>query len=194
MNRPSSWDESLMTEWSLWSLQHGLPVLPSGVEKGESVPIARWVGPKLGAVMHVQWSWSDDEPEDDEIDNEIELFWRRSDGSWEPSLGSGGSNWHLPPFERPAGMNETDAYFGGEVGTGGDGWYGCGIDGIAGAAAATVEVENEIDGLVTMPLESPFGAFVVATAARSSATIRVREADGSVMAELEFPGWTWAPN
>src|SRR5438874_144532 len=89
MKVPPSWDEEYMTEWSLWSLLHGLPALPADVVRGESVPVARWVGPRYGAVMHVQWQWrldADDAEEDDYIANEIELFMRRN-GIWESSDG-----------------------------------------------------------------------------------------------------------
>lgn len=96
------------------------------------------------------------------------------------SSGSGGSSWYDPPFERPSGLSDADVWFGGEVGTGGDGWYACGIEGIAGRNAVTVEVESG-GTLTSMPIESPTGAFVVAVDAASTAVIRVRRADRAVM-------------
>ena len=179
-----------MTEWSLWVLGHGLPPLPQVLGRDESVPIARWVGSRLAAVEHIQW-WQSGEPgEPDELQNEIELFVRRADG-WEVSSGSGGSNWYDPPFERPSGLSDADVWFGGEVGTGGDGWYACGIDGIAGKDAATVEVESG-GTLTSMPIESHIGAFVVALDAARAALIRVRRADRAVMGERTFEGHDWA--
>lgn len=181
-----------MTAWSLWVLDHGLPPLPGAVAADESVPIARWVGPRFAAVEHVQ-CWHDDDAEDpdpDELENEIELLVRREDG-WEVASGSGGSSWHDPPFSRPSALLDDDVWFGGEVGSGGDGWYACAIEGIAGADAATVEVE--CDGVVTpMPIESPIGAFVVALDAARPAVVRVRRTDGSVLKQTTFDGYEWA--
>jgi hypothetical protein len=54
-----------MDEWSLWVLEHGLPPLPTSVQKGDSVPVARWAGITVDAVLHVQWMRDDDEPDDD---------------------------------------------------------------------------------------------------------------------------------
>ncbi len=71
--------------------------------------------------------------------------------------------------------------------TGGDDWYACAIDGIAGTNAATVEVEQDND-VVSTPVESPLGAFVVAVEASSTSVIRVRAADGRVLDKMRFDG------
>jgi hypothetical protein len=94
---PPSFDEELMTDWSKWVLDHELPSLPPAVAVGESVPIARWAGRHFGAVVHVQWSWSDDH-DDDYMATEIEVFRRSGDG-WEASSGGGGGGWFDPPFD-----------------------------------------------------------------------------------------------
>lgn len=39
--RPASFDEILVTDWSLWVLDNGLVELPETVEKGQTVPVAR---------------------------------------------------------------------------------------------------------------------------------------------------------
>jgi len=92
MPPPDSFDEDLMTDWSVWVLDHDLPDLPATVEIGESVPVARWAGPRFGAVLHLQWSWSDDH-DDDYLATEVELFRRDDGGCWEVANGSGGSDW-----------------------------------------------------------------------------------------------------
>lgn len=61
---PASFDEDHMDEWSLWVLENGLFELPVSVKKGESVPVARWAGGTVGAVLH-QWSWEHYEGDDD---------------------------------------------------------------------------------------------------------------------------------
>ena len=83
-----------MSEWSLWVLDHGLPELPEGVANGESVPVARWVGPEFAAVLHVYFRPGDEGDPDDaaSLETETEVS-RRTGVRWEDSRGSGGSNW-----------------------------------------------------------------------------------------------------
>jgi hypothetical protein len=119
VKRPDSFAEDVMTDWSLWVLDNGLPKLPDRVEVGESVPVARWVGARFAAVLHVQWRWGDSE-EDDVLISETEVFARR-EGGWEISSGSGGTNWFDPPFVRPQLIGPRDAYAGGEHCSGGAG-------------------------------------------------------------------------
>ena len=47
VKRPDSFAENVMTDWSLWVLDNGLPKSPDRVEVGESVPVARWVGARF---------------------------------------------------------------------------------------------------------------------------------------------------
>jgi hypothetical protein len=185
--QPESFDEELMTDWSLWVLDHGLPVLPDRVEVGQSVPVARWAGPRFGAVMHVQWSWGCDD-EDDALINEVEVFARHQEG-WCPSSGSGGSGWFDPPFQRPASLGPHEAYAIGQHCSGADGWYCCAVDGLAGGDAAFVEVEDA-DGTTRRPIESPFGAFVACSDGQHKALIRVLDASARVLFEGEL-GWEW---
>ena len=51
MEKPASYDEDLMTDWSLWVLDHGLPDIPAAVAVGESVPVARWAGRRPGCRL-----------------------------------------------------------------------------------------------------------------------------------------------
>lgn len=97
--QPGSFDEELMGDWSLWVLDHGVPELPNTVSVGELVPVAYWVGPAFGAVLHVQWRWGDPEDEDYLI-SEVEVFLRTPSG-WQCSMGGGGGAWFDLPLQRP---------------------------------------------------------------------------------------------
>lgn len=183
MPQPESFDEDLMTDWSRWVLDHGLAQLPPRVDRGESVPVARWVGPTYAAVLHVRWTWGDPE-EDDELLSEVQVF-ARADGSWEQSLGSGGTGWLDPPFQRPAAMAPRSAALVGGHCSGRDSWYCCSVFGIAGSEAAFVEVVDG-DGMTRRSVESPFGAFVVGSDGWQRARVRVRDNNERVLLEENF--------
>lgn len=42
--QPQSFDEQLMTDWSLWVLDHEFPDLPERLQPSEAAPIAGWAG------------------------------------------------------------------------------------------------------------------------------------------------------
>ena len=184
--RPASFDEELSIEWSVCVLDHGLPDLPAAVERGESVPVARWSGPRFGAVLHLQWIWGDD-ADDDYLATEIELF-RRTGRLWEPASGSGGSDW---PLEFPLARVELppgEAHLGGELTVGGDGWSVVAYDGVAGTDAAVVEVVDS-DGITRRSIDSPLGIVLAAMDATQPATARVLTADGTVLAMRKHTPW-----
>jgi hypothetical protein len=186
--QPRSFAEEWMEGWSLWVLDHGLPDLPATVEVGESVPVARWAGPRFGAVLHVDWSWSEDH-EDDSLSSEIEVFRRGADG-WESSSGSGGGGWFDPPLCRPD-VPPRYAALGHWHASGGDGWGCCAAYGLAGVEAVTVEV-IDMDGVTRHPIESPLGVFVVCADRFVEATVRVLDAAESPLSEQGFSpesGW-----
>lgn len=158
------------------------------------MPVARWRGPRFGAVLSLFLRMpdeEDDDPEDPYPDSEIELFRRSRDG-WEIASGSGGSNWHEPPFQRPNNLHPDEVWFLGEACAGEDGWFACGIDGVAGRNAAVVEVEDA-DGVTIAAIESAFGAFVVAVDGVMPAMIRVRGVNGRLLAEELFEGHDLGP-
>ena len=97
--RPPSFHEDEAYEWCEWVLDRGTPRLPEMLNKGEVVPIARWVGPEFGAVLRTEWSWSDDpEPwRSDELWSVVQVF-RRTATGWEGSSGDGGSGWYDGPI------------------------------------------------------------------------------------------------
>jgi hypothetical protein len=182
MAQPASFDEELMTDWSLWLLDHGLPELPERVELGQSVPVARWAGRRFGAVLHLQWNWSDDH-EDDYLATEVELFCLTESG-WEAASGGGGSNWPFePPLTRPV-VPAASAEFWGETGSGELGWSVVAFDGLSGTDATAVEVTDS-DGVTRQSVDSPLGVVLAAFDATKPATVRVIAYDGRTLASRD---------
>jgi hypothetical protein len=173
-----------MTEWSLWTLEHGLPELPDRVEVGETVPIARWVGGRFAAVMHVQWMWTDAHLRD-YLSSETELFFRRGN-SWETES-SGGASWLDPPFRRPPSFGPREVLPLTQTGATVPDGYCWSIEGIAGTEAAFVEV-IDLEGATRRAIESPFGAFVACTDGDHAATLRVLDRAGEALLTKRFSG------
>lgn len=182
--RPPSFDEDRMTEWSKWVLDHGLPDIPEALQVGESVPVAYWAGPRFGAVLHVQWSWSEEHTDDDLI-SEVQLFDRVPDG-WRCYGAQGGTDWFDPPFCRP-NMSPREADLGGIFIAHEDGRSCCAADGLAGIDAAVVEVVDE-QGPIRKRLDSPLGAFIAAFDGANEATICVLDEAGHVLLEQTIGG------
>jgi hypothetical protein len=187
---PESFDEDLMTDWSLWVLDNELPTLPTDVRIGESIPIARWAGPRFGAVLHVQWIWSDDH-DHDYLASEAEVF-RRTDDGWQSSGGEGGTDWFDPPFVRPQSIDRRDAFVG-HIHVSGNGWVCAAVDGLAGADASQVEVTDS-SGVTRHPIESPFGAFIACSDGTAVATLRILDATDTVLLEYAFGGREAGPH
>ena len=175
---PASFSEDNMDEWSRWVLENGLPTLPIAVKKGESVPVARWVGTTVAAVLHVQWMWSY-EPDDDFLASEIACF-GREDGVWEQGDGCGGTGWYSPVFERSdsIGPRETSTF--GRHGEVGEEGMCLTSYGITGTAARFVEVETN-GRTERAPLESPIGAWIAAWDPAFATTVRILGDDGAVL-------------
>jgi hypothetical protein len=133
---PESFDADLMDDWSVWALDNGLPPLPPTVTTGESVPVARWAGPRFGAVLHVAWSTGVDD-EDDALISEVQVF-RRTGSKWQPSTGSGGTGWFDPPFVRPAEVTSARVAVGHLHASGSDDWRCCAVDGLVGTVSRRV--------------------------------------------------------
>ncbi len=177
-----------MQDWGAWVLDDGLPALPTDVAVGESVPVARWCGPRYGAVLFVEWSWSEDH-EDDSLRSEVQIY-RRAPDRWEPSNGSGGGGWFDPPLvPPPVPPRAADLWH--FHASGGDDWRGCAAFGLAGSDAAVIEV-SDVDGLTRRPIESPIGALVVCSDATAPAIARVLDRQGQVLTERAFsPETAW---
>jgi len=173
-----------MSDWSLWVLEHGLPAPPDALDDGEALPIARWVGPRFGAVLHIS-RYLDDEDSERRIDTEVEVFCRSGE-SWEQSYGSGGSSWYDPPLIRLP-LQPRQAFTSHQHCSGNEDWYCCAIDGVAGVDAAWVEV-LDADGTTRRPIESALGAFIACSDGKRDAVVRVLDASGVVLVEFSFAG------
>jgi hypothetical protein len=160
-----------MEEWSLWVLNHDLPDLPVVVGKAESVPVARWVGSAVAAVLHVQWTWASDDPDDDFLASEVVCF-SQVDGAWWSSGASGGTGWPSAVLRRSDSICPAETQRFGVHGEVGEAGRCMAIFGITGTAARFIEVESE--GRVDRaPLESPIGAWIACWDPASAATVRI---------------------
>ncbi|MEY2426511.1 MAG: hypothetical protein QOI61_2083 [Actinomycetota bacterium] len=184
VTEPGSFDEELFEEWNVWVLDHGLPPLPAKLEKGQSVPVARWAGEQWGAVFHLQWNWDEDEPDDDYVATEIQVL-RRVEGRWQTPSGSGGSNWHEEhPFTRWAVPGRA-VHLGGLVWHGADDWAGAAMDGIAGIEAALVTVVSEGREESNL-IDNDLGIVLAAFNGELPAMVIVQDAEGVLLAREQF--------
>jgi hypothetical protein len=182
---PASFDEDHMDEWSLWVLENGLPDLPVSVQKGESVPEARWAGGTVGAVLQVRWTVTFHTGEDLLV-CAVKCCYR-VDGAWQLGHTSGGSGWFSALLERRGFVGPGETLRFGEHGEG-----GCCLApyGITGTAARFIEVET--GGRVERaPLESPIGAWVAAWEPASTATVRILGEDDVLLYSKSYAPWPW---
>ena len=189
---PPSFDGDWYDNWNSWVLDHGLPRLPPTLGDDDAVPVARWVGPRFGAVLLVDWGGDADDEEGRYLSSEIEVF-RRVGDRWEPPASGGGGGWFDPPFVRPD--IPADYAMLGHFHDGGGplqgpseqhpAWRYSSAYGFTGTAAETVEVEDE-DGTMKAPIESPLGVFIVVSDATQRAVVRVRRGDGTILLEQQF--------
>ena len=177
-----------------------IPPLPPTLRDDDAVPVARWVGPRFGAVLFVQWGGGTEEDGERSLGSEIEVF-RRVGDRWEPPLTGGGGCWFDPPFVRPH-LRAEHAVLGHFHSGGGPlqgqserspTWAYSSAYGFTGTAAKTVEVEDE-DGTMEHPIESPLGVFIVVADATRGATVRVHRGDGKILLEQQFSPPTAGPD
>jgi hypothetical protein len=183
--RPESFDERYMTAWSEWVLDHGLPAMPETVRIGESVPVARWAGPRFGAVLHVQWNSDPDDVDEDNFISDVQVFDRIETG-WRVYGAQGGTDWFDPPLERPS-VDPQFAAIGGTFVAGEDGRACLAVEGLAGVTATEVEVVDR-DGVLRRPIDSPLGVFIVALDAHADAVVSVIDTAGVVLASQSISG------
>lgn len=189
---PPSFDAEWYDDWCTWVLGHGLPRLPATLVDDDAVPVARWVGPRFGAVLLVDWGGHADDKEGQYLSSEIEVF-RRVGEDWQPPATGGGGGWFDPPFDRPdvpADYAVLVHYHDGGGPLPGPSeqqptWRYSSAYGFTGTAAQTVEVEDR-DGTLRTPIESPLGVFIVVADATQRAVVRVRRRDGKVLLEQRF--------
>jgi hypothetical protein len=185
---PASFNEDNMEEWSLWVLSNGLPDMPVAVGKGESVPVARWVGNAVAAVLHVQWMWGNGDPDDDNLASEVACFSQVVDGAWQSSGSSGGTGWHSATLGRSDSIGPTETQRFGVHGEAGEAGCCVATFGITGIAARFVEVETE-GHVERAPLESSIGAWIACWDAASAATVRILGYDDTSLYSESHPGW-----
>jgi hypothetical protein len=177
--RPPSFDAEYEGEWQDWVMVNGLVPLPLEVGMGQSVPVARWNVGECGAVQSVSWR-DDGEPE---LEDDIQPY-EFVDGEWVACNGSGGSNW-WSPRSLAVDFRPTDVVLGGLASVGDC----CAASGIAGRAGTRIELTTGAD-VLTAPIESPLGAFVVAFDLRGAASVRVLDDRGSVLHDEAIEVWT----
>ena len=180
---PASFAEDYMSQWSLWVLNNGLPPIPSAVEVGESVPVAYWAGPAVGAVLHRTWAWTDDH-DDDVVSDNIQCFRRGPDG-WVEAGAQGGSSGGTDGRLTRLHTEPTVAYITGEFTAEQDGWVCCCIDGCVGIGVEQVEVHDS-GGVVRRTLDSPLGLFVAASGDRVGAVVVLADHEGNEVLRTSF--------
>jgi hypothetical protein len=163
---PPSFDEEFSSDWSIWVLARGLPELPVTIERGWSVPVARWVGETVGAVLHIRRGEDD---EDDEPESDVELL-ARSTAGWEYPTASGGTGWANPPLVRPPPFGGRYVFSVGMAGyvsslldPSGTPWAA--LYGLSAAPTRTITFHFD-EVAVTYEVESPTGAWIVGYQAR----------------------------
>lgn len=174
-----------MGEWSVWVLDHGLPEPPRSVDRDQSVPVARWVGPRFGAVLHVRWFHTGG-PDEDFLAADVQVFHREGD-RWAAAPVRGGTDWHEPPFERPPWSGPRAVEFMGDHRYSGveEAWAVGAVHGVAGCDAAWVEVIDG-DGATRHRVESRFGAFVACSDGRELAMVRVLDGAGEELGTYDL--------
>jgi len=180
--RPESFHTELIAEWGEWVLERGLPELPEVVARDESVPVAYWAGPLVGAVLYVQRSPNDNDGDDqDRVVTETQCFGRTADG-WELGAGHGGCGPSDPRLTRLAVPGDYVEFSGGFETGGAGGWRCIAVDGVVGTRAAWVEV-TDVEGTVRRHVEAPTGAVIVCFSTDDRpAMIRVLDVDETELA------------
>ena len=182
-------EERYGAAWDEWVLAHGLPELPGpSIAVGESVPVARWIGPRTAAVLHIRRVQDTDEPDPwhwNEVD--VNLF-LRVDGEWQTNGSGGAGGWSGDTLVPEAVAADVVRLDGMQVGAAG----GTGVKalwGEVGAAAAVAEVA-QFGEVTRRPVEATAGLYVVSAALEAPFTVRVLDDRGVVLAEIaEQAGW-----
>jgi hypothetical protein len=179
----AEWNEEHWEELALTALLSGLPQPPSHFKEGISVPVSRWVGPDIAAVLSVEWMEEDEPSLPSSICSEVRLFLPSPQG-WEPTGGSGGGGWFDPPFRRPE--IEPDALLPGGIHTeSGEGETASAIWGVVGSNIDAIEVVHAGENH-RRKVESPTGAFVCAVRGAGRVELVAYRSTGQVAARYRF--------
>ena len=159
----------------------GISEPPPEFDVGMSIPVARWVGVDVAAVLSIEWMSGDGDSPD--ISSEVRSFvW--SDGGWESTGCSGGGGWPDPPIVRL--LDRPDAFEPGHVQRA---WIDDDVIGttfaLVGPDVVTVEVVRDGD-VQLMAVESPLGAVVAAARGPGRAELVGRRRDGREVGRYQF--------
>ena len=171
-------------------LEHGLPELPRQLADGESVPVTWWTGPGSAAVLHVRRRPAGDPHDLEDAYTEVDVHvLERTDGGWALVAAGGSGGWSDPTLTRVQ-VPDDHASLSGVVAGGWAEHPHVALWGEVGAAAATLEIEQ--DGRTTSSaIIAPLGWVVVSAVLGSPFTARVRDAAGRVLTEQQGPGTGW---
>ena len=148
-----------------------------------SVPVARWSGAGIGAVLSIEWMYDDDPDDPDYICTEVRPF-LPSDAGWESTGASGGGGWFDPPFDRPTMGAATLQTCGIHIERSDDVTIAA-VWGVAGALVEVVEVVHR-GTAIRRNVESPFGAVVAAVRGDGPAELVAYLADGTEVGRSAF--------
>ena len=177
---PPSFDEELSEDWGLWVLEHGFPEFPPVLMRGQSVPVARYVGRDLASVMYLEWHWGNDDPSEDSVDTMFTTYFRTGDG-WKSAGDRGGSSWPDDAFQSVVVPHcvIADLHHGvGDVGT---------AMGMVTSEAAFLEVRQNGD-THTSRIVAPMNLITVTVKADVRATVRVLDHEGHELLVKDFSG------
>lgn len=182
---PGSFHLQYAVGWSNWCLEHGTPDLPPLLGLYESVPVARFVGARVAAVLHVGC-------ELDDFLGTVDLFstitiGTRTASGWELSSEPAGGRWGAEAFARPRSLAPSEVWIYGWHRGGGADWSATVAFGVAGSEAATIELIDG-DGTHRREIESPFGAFVACGDSADELLVRIRDAGGALLLEERYRG------
>ena len=168
---PPSFSEDFMSSWGQWVLLYGLPRHPERLERGESVPLARWVGTSRAAVLFALWQWADQQKSEDLLSYEVYCYCRHGKAWEEHPASGGGSHWLDPPLTRPQLAGDFVRL--GMIGLSTDGLCRIGRTiGLAGTNARVIRLTS-LTIRDENPVESDLGLFVVSFDPDAYTTIEV---------------------
>jgi hypothetical protein len=183
MTSPNNFAEDEAAAWDLWIMDHELPAHPGTLKKGDSVPVARWVGPTFGAVLRVEWSWGGDPPMEDHLVSVVQVM-KRTPSGWDVSPGDGGGGWFDPPLQRPS-LGRHHVQIGGLHMSGTEDWMRTAVWGLVGSDISTVDLLAK-DLVISRTVESAMGAIVVAFDSAVPAAIHLSASDGTLVKALSW--------
>ena len=186
MEEPSSFDDDNAADWARRVIERGLPKLPKRIRRGESVPIARWVGTTYAAVLFASWMYeSNNATAEDDYQSMDVIYFASSTEGWHEILSrTGGSLWPSSLSEPKAGSNIKVEI--GELSTVREGQWHCGsISGIARGGPRWVRLSQEGED-ITREVESEPGFFIVCVNPNAPGRVEVIDRNGHVLGQKDI--------